>query len=37
VRRSAGNPPAVRAIFVVYLTLIVAGIAFYTVVGLTQH
>jgi len=26
-----------RAIFVVYLTLIVTGIAFYTVIGLTHH
>jgi len=26
-----------RAIFVVYLTLIVTGIAFYAVIGLTHH
>jgi len=26
-----------RAIFVVYLMLIVTGIAFYTVIGLTHH
>jgi len=27
----------VRAIFVVYLTIIITGIAFYTVIGLTHH
>jgi hypothetical protein len=27
----------VRAIFVLYLTIIVAGLAFYTVIGLTHH
>jgi hypothetical protein len=27
--------PGVRAMFVLYLALIVAGIAFYTIVGLT--
>jgi len=27
----------VRAVFVLYLTLIWAGIVFYTVIGLTHH
>jgi hypothetical protein len=34
---TAAKAPRVRAMFVVYLTLIVAGIAFYVVIGLTHH
>jgi hypothetical protein len=26
-----------RAVFIVYLTLIISGIAFYAVIGLTHH
>jgi hypothetical protein len=33
----SGNVAFMRAIFVVYLTLVVTGIAFYTVIGLTHH
>jgi hypothetical protein len=33
----APKPLAVRAMFVLYLTLIWAGILFYTVIGLTHH
>jgi hypothetical protein len=29
--------PAMRAVFVLYLTIIVAGIAFYAVIGLTHQ
>jgi hypothetical protein len=29
--------PAMRAVFVVYLTIIVVGIAFYAVIGLTHQ
>jgi len=28
---------AMRTIFAVYLTLIITGLAFYTVIGLTHH
>jgi hypothetical protein len=31
------NTPTVRAMFVLYLALIVAGIGFYIVIGLTHH
>jgi hypothetical protein len=33
----ASNSSQVRAVFVLYLTLIWAGIVFYTVIGLTHH
>jgi hypothetical protein len=29
--------PSVRAMFVIYASVIVAGIAFFTIVGLTGH
>jgi hypothetical protein len=29
--------PVMRAVFVLYLALIVSGIAFYAVIGLTHH
>jgi hypothetical protein len=31
------RPPTVRLVFSLYLALIVAGLAFYIVVGLTHH
>jgi hypothetical protein len=33
----ASNSSPVRVVFVLYLTLIWAGIVFYTVIGLTHH
>jgi hypothetical protein len=39
-RGAPGRAPKslpVRAVFVLYLTLIWAGIVFYTVIGLTHH
>jgi hypothetical protein len=34
---AAPNSSTVRAVFVLYLTLIWAGIVFFTVIGLTHH
>ena len=33
----AGNSSPMRAVFVIYLTLIISGIAFFMVIGLTHH
>ena len=36
-RRGHGEGAAMRAVFVVYLTLVVSGIAFYAVIGMVHH
>jgi hypothetical protein len=35
--RGGGEHASVRAMFVLYLVVIVAGIGFYVVIGLTHH
>ena len=35
--RRCGYAPSMRAVFVVYLTIIVTGLAYFTVIGLTHH
>jgi hypothetical protein len=35
--RRKGKVPVVRAMFVIWFTVIVAGLVFYSVVGLTHH
>jgi hypothetical protein len=37
LRRRAAKPRPMRAIFALYLTLIVAGVVFCTVIGLTHN
>ena len=36
-RRDAGDTRRVRAMFVVYLLVIVVGLTYFTVIGLTHH
>jgi hypothetical protein len=36
-RGHKGKVPGVRAMFVIWLTVIVAGLVFYSVLGLTHH
>jgi hypothetical protein len=36
-RRAGRNPPPMRVMFFTWLTLIAAGLVFYTVIGLSHH
>jgi hypothetical protein len=36
-RRSPGKGGAMRVIFITYLLLIVAGLTYFTIIGLTHH
>jgi hypothetical protein len=36
-RRARGSPDSMRAMFVTYLLLIVAGLTYFTIIGLSHH
>jgi hypothetical protein len=36
-RQSGRTPPGMRVLFFTWLTLIAAGLVFYTVIGLSHH